>query len=100
MTEALQQIAFAPLPLSIDDARALVKEVPAVRTLLSFNPGAEDALAALISRIGDWCISEGDALQELDLNPIMLDDGKPVLIDGLAVVQSAEAVPTPDLVCS
>ena len=100
LTEALQQIAFAPLPLSIDDARALVKEVPAVRTLLSFNPGAEDALAALISRIGDWCISEGEALEELDLNPIMLDDGKPVLIDGLAVVQSAEAVPTPDLVCS
>lgn len=93
LTEALQQITFAPLPVTLDDARQLVKEVPAVKALLSFNPGAEESLAEVISRVSDWCISKGEGLKELDLNPIMLDEGKPVLIDGLAVVGSAETAP-------
>ena len=91
LTEALQQITFAPLPVTLDDARQLVKEVPAVKALLSFNPGAEEALAEVISRVSDWCVSKGEGLKELDLNPIMLDEGKPVLIDGLAVVGTAAA---------
>ena len=93
LTEALQQISFTPLPVSLDDARQLVKEVPAVKALLSFNPGAEDALAEVIARVSDWCVSKGEGLMELDLNPIMLDEGKPVLIDGLAVVHHAETAP-------
>ena len=93
LTEALQQITFAPLPVTLDDARELVTEIPAVRTLLSFNRGAEDALAEVISRVSDWCVTQGEALEELDLNPIMLDEGKPVLIDGLAVIKTSESVP-------
>lgn len=95
LTEALQQISFAPLPVSLDDARQLVKDVPAVKALLSFNPGAEDALAQVIARVSDWCVSKGEALKELDLNPVMLDEGRPVLIDGLAVVHHAETAPVP-----
>ena len=93
LTEALQQISFAPLPVTPDDARALVKEVPAVKALLSFNPGAEEALADVIVRVSDWCVSKGEGLKELDLNPIMLDEGRPVLIDGLAVIHNAETAP-------
>ena len=93
LTEALQQITFAPLPVTLDDARQLVKEVPAVKALLSFNPEAEQALAEVISRVSEWCVSKGEGLQELDLNPIMLDEGRPVLIDGLAVIRNAETAP-------
>lgn len=90
LTEALEQITFAALPVSEADARSVLREVPAVKTLLSFNPGAEDALAALICGVSEWCLSKGENLKELDLNPIMLDEGWPVLIDGLAVVDRAE----------
>lgn len=89
LTETLQQVTFAPLPVSVDDARQLVQEVPAVRALLSFNPGAAEELAHVINRVSGWCVSKGEALKELDLNPVMLDEGKPVLIDGLAVVDAA-----------
>lgn len=98
LTEALQQITFAALPVSIEDARVLVDEVPAVKALLSFNPGAAEDLAGVISRISDWCMSKGEALKELDLNPIMLDEGKPVLIDGLAVVHTVPAEISPEMV--
>ena len=89
LTEALQQITFAPLPVTLEEARQLVRDVPAVRTLLSFNRGAEESLAEVIARVSDWCVAEGEALTELDLNPIMLDRGKPVLIDGLAVLDAS-----------
>ena len=89
LTEALQQITFAPLPVSVEDARGLVQEVPAVRALLSFTPGAAEELAQVIARVSDWCVSKGEGLRELDLNPVMLDEGRPVLIDGLAVVDAA-----------
>ena len=100
LTEALQQITFAPLPVTLDQARELVTEIPAVRALLSFNRGAADALAQVISRVSDWCVTQGEALEELDLNPIMLDEGRPVLVDGLAVVRTSESVPAVDQVNS
>ncbi|HKX77494.1 MAG TPA: acetate--CoA ligase family protein [Novosphingobium sp.] len=92
LTEALQQVAFAPLPVAIEDARKLVNDVPAVQALLSFHPGSHEALAVLITQVSDWCMSKAE-LKELDLNPVMFDDGKPVLIDGLAVIESLDTTP-------
>jgi len=89
LAEDLDQVTFVPVPVTQQQARNALDEIPAVRTLLSFNPGSAVAMAELIAKVGDWCDAQGDRLRELDLNPVMLDAGKPVLIDGLAIMAEA-----------
>ena len=86
LTEALSQATFAALPVSAQDARHMIEEVPAARTLLSFNAEAHDAVIDLITSLSDWCVRQGNELLELDLNPVILHEGKPMLVDGLAVI--------------
>lgn len=76
LVELLDDAAVRIAPLSTDDARAAI-EATALSDLLAGHRGAAggdaDALAALVRRVGTLA-TEVDAVRELDLNPVVVDD--------------------------
>ena len=92
-TEILQDTVFRVTPLTRKDAMEMLTEIKGKKILESFRgkpridrDKVADILLAL-SQIG----KEQPAIREIDINPIKLVNGKPVVVDAL-VVFSARAL--------
>jgi acyl-CoA synthetase (NDP forming) len=75
LVEVLQDVALAPVPLSRDDARALIAGLKGARLLQAFRgaPAADvDALAELMVRLGQFAADHADTIAEIDLNPVLV----------------------------
>jgi acyl-CoA synthetase (NDP forming) len=86
LTEALGDASFAMAPLTHAEARRMIDGL-ASRALLAKplrgEPGADlDALAAVLVALGRVAESHPD-VASVDLNPILLRDGRPVAVDAL-----------------
>ncbi|MBO1018337.1 acetate--CoA ligase family protein [Achromobacter sp. SD115] len=71
--ETIRDVAHRMVPLSRDDARALLREIRYAEVLdgVRGQPPADlAALEDLILRVSDFAWSHRDALQELELNPV------------------------------
>lgn len=71
--ETIRDVAHRMVPLSRDDARALLREIRHADVLDGVRGQAPADLAALedlILRVSDFAWSRRDALQELELNPV------------------------------
>ncbi len=94
--EAIRQVSLRLAPLAEREARAMIDEVPAFGRLLDkLNPGsgARDVVVALLLRLSDLAVDVGDAVEEIDINPVMLDAaaGTAVIVDALIVRQRTTA---------
>jgi acyl-CoA synthetase (NDP forming) len=89
MTEALGDVAFAAAPLVRSDARRMVEGLAARRALLEPFRGEPaldlDALAAILTGLGRLGLERPD-VASVDLNPLIVRDGKPVAVDALVVL--------------
>ncbi|WP_454673875.1 acetate--CoA ligase family protein [Achromobacter pestifer] len=71
--ETIRDVAHRMVPLSRDDARALLREIRHADVLDGVRGQAPADLAALedlILRVSDFAWSHRDALQEMELNPV------------------------------
>lgn len=88
--EAIRQVSFRMAPLTARDAREMIKEVPACGRLLErLHPGsvAESVLVPLLTRLSELAIDIGHAVEEIDINPVIIDPatGEAVIVDALIV---------------
>ena len=86
LVELLRDVQMAPAPVTRAQARAMVSRLrcrPLLEGWRGAKPADLDQLADVIVRLGELAASDS-ALRELDVNPLMLADGKVVAADARA----------------
>ncbi|MGZ5127124.1 MAG: acetate--CoA ligase family protein, partial [Burkholderiales bacterium] len=86
--EALRQVSFRLAPFDAREARAMIDEVPAFGRLVTKLYAGHDAAALLVPlllRLSHLATDIGDAVEEIDVNPVILDpaSGRAVIVDAL-----------------
>ena len=92
LAEILDDVAIRVAPLSEFDAQDMMSDIRANKILDEFRgkPAVDrDALATLLMGLGKLGL-ENEAVAEVDINPIKLVHGKPVAVDALIVLETAE----------
>lgn len=83
--EALEDVAFAVAPLLPGDAAGLIDALEHRRILDAFRgePAADLAeLARILESLGRIGVEREDVVS-IDVNPLVLDEGRPVVVDAL-----------------
>lgn len=73
--EVLKDVAFAPVPMSRDEALALISRLKGARLLDAHRgapPADRGALADLIVRLSQFAADHADVIAEIDLNPVIV----------------------------
>jgi acyl-CoA synthetase (NDP forming) len=88
MAEILDDVAFAVAPLSRADALALLdrlKTRPLLNGFRGSTPVDRKALAGILVRLGDL-MTACPEIREIDINPLICVEGKPVAVDASIIV--------------
>jgi acyl-CoA synthetase (NDP forming) len=105
LTEAVGDVAFAVAPLDEREARELPERIRARRLLGPFR-GAPEVDRAVLARVLDALsriAADLPEVAEIDVNPLLIDDGEPVAVDALVLLtaeppaQTAARTVAPDL---
>jgi succinyl-CoA synthetase beta subunit len=88
--EALRQVSFRAAPVDEHEARAMIDEISAFgRIVLKLYAGTDGAalIVPLLVRLSQLAADIGDAIDEIDVNPVIVDPaaGKAVIVDALIV---------------
>ena len=89
-TEVLQDVAFRIAPLSLRDAFEMMEEIRAGKLLGAFRGKPEvdrEAMARLLMGLGRIGLAHGE-ISEIDINPLLIADGRPVAVDALVVLKN------------
>jgi len=89
-TEVLKDTTFRVAPLEKQDAVEMMLEIKAYKILEAVRgmPAADkDMLADMLITVGRIGI-ENDMIKEIDINPVIIADGKPVAVDALVVLET------------
>ena len=73
--EVLRDVAFSPVPIGPDDALALLGELQGAALLDGVRgapPADRAALAELIAALSRFAADHADAIDEIDLNPVIV----------------------------
>jgi acetate---CoA ligase (ADP-forming) len=73
--EVLRDVAFSPVPIGPDDALALLSELKGAALLdgvRSAAPADRAALSELIAALSRFAADHADAIEEIDLNPVIV----------------------------
>ena len=95
LTEALGDIALAVAPLSEQDAAELPDLIKAKRLLGAFRgypPVDRAALATVIEALGRMAV-ENPRIAEIDVNPLLIEGGRPVAADALIILGEEQQRP-------
>ena len=90
-TEVLKDTVFRVAPLTKQDALDMMREIRASKILEEIRgmaPVDRDLLADILMTVGKIGI-ENDRIKEIDINPLIISDGKPVAADALVVLQAS-----------
>jgi len=99
LAEALGDVTFAAAPLAAHEARRMIGALATRAVLerpLRGEPGADlDALAGVLVALGAVAAAHPE-VASVDLNPILVRDGRPIAVDALVVVsEPAPLAPAP-----
>lgn len=92
-TEAMKDVSFRVAPLSEDDAREMIGEIRAAKLLDAFRGEKavdREILVRALVGIGNLGMKHGE-IAEIDINPLIVKDGKPVAVDALVILQAPRA---------
>src|SRR5437667_96137 len=96
LAEAIGDVVFAAAPLSATEARRMIDGLRAARGVLEPLRGEpavdQDALAAILVGLGRLVVERAD-MRSVDVNPLIVRDGKPIAVDALAIL----GAPVPEL---
>lgn len=87
-TEAIQDAVFRMAPVSKTEAIRMADSLRLKKLLAPQRglPGVDmEKVAEIIMAVGDLALSHPE-ISEIDINPIMIEDGSPVAVDALIVV--------------
>ncbi len=90
MAEVLKDSAFAVAPLTRSDALDLINRLKAQELLDGFRgaPAVDrEALSRILVRIGELGCAY-PRIREIDINPLILSEGKPVAVDASVILDS------------
>ena len=87
LAEAIGDVVFAAAPLSATEARRMIGGLrAAILEPLRGEPAVDrDALAAILVGLGRLAVERAD-VRSVDVNPLIMRDGKPIAVDGLVVL--------------
>jgi acyl-CoA synthetase (NDP forming) len=88
LAEAIDDTTLRLAPVPARDARAMLGELRGVQLLRGYRgapPPDLDALAALVTAVGDLALARSDIV-ELDLNPVIAGPAGTVVVDALVVL--------------
>ena len=91
LTEALRDVSFRIAPLTRFDAVDMTEEIRAAALLGQFRGDVEadrDHLASLLIRLGQIGLAHPE-IKEIDINPLVLKDGRFIAVDALVVLDHA-----------
>jgi acyl-CoA synthetase (NDP forming) len=92
-TEAMKDVSFRVAPLTESDAQEMISEIRAVKLLDAFRgEGAVDrnVLAKALVGIGKLGMAY-DEIAEIDINPLIVTEGRPVAVDALVILKTHQA---------
>ena len=95
LAEAIGDVVFAPAPLNAADAEALIDRLAGQAVLGEFRgqpPVDRAALVELLSGLGRLADERADVVS-VDLNPLIVCDGRPIAVDALVELTSSEEAP-------
>jgi acyl-CoA synthetase (NDP forming) len=87
-TEALDDAVFRPAPVSVDDAKEMIRDIRSQKLIRAFRGMSAvniDALASMLHRLSLIPIALPE-VKEIDLNPIIIEGSEPVAVDALVVL--------------
>jgi acyl-CoA synthetase (NDP forming) len=90
LTEILKDVCFRVAPLSERDAMSMMEEIRAHKILegvRGMEPVDRELLARILVTVGTIGI-ENASIREMDINPLIVHQGKPVAVDALVVLDS------------
>ncbi|MGE5618872.1 MAG: acetate--CoA ligase family protein [Sphingomonadaceae bacterium] len=102
-TEVLQDVSFRVLPITPDDARAMLREIkgrPLLQGYRGQQPVSEELLVDLLMKLSRMGLDLGDRLESVDLNPVVVWGDQHRVLDAkvlLQPVESAKPVAQPNL---
>ena len=90
--EAIRDFVVWPAPLSLDEAREMIRRIRGYRILTAFRgrPAADlEALAQVLCQVGQFACAWRERICELEINPLfVLPEGSGVVVgDALAVLR-------------
>jgi len=89
-TEILRDVSFRVAPLEMRDALEMMGEIKGHKILDAVRgmPAADrDALAHMLINVGKIGL-EHDVVKEIDINPVILHQGRPLAVDALIVLEA------------
>jgi len=87
-TEVLEDVSFRVAPVSRSDAMDLMEDIRGKKILDSFRgmpPVDRDLLAEIITAVGKIGIDH-NMVQEIDINPLIISEGKPIAVDATIIL--------------
>ncbi|MCC6887585.1 MAG: acetate--CoA ligase family protein [Hyphomicrobiales bacterium] len=90
MVELFKDVSFAPATLDHERAGAMVRATRAGRLLDGYRggkPGDVAALCAALTALGRLARDLGDAIEAVDVNPLLVREDGVVALDGLVVLR-------------
>ena len=88
LTEILEDVTFRVAPLNRWDAMDMMNDIRAKKILDAFRgkpPVDRDALACILIAVGRIGM-EVDEVREIDINPLKIQNGEPIAVDALVVL--------------
>lgn len=92
-TEAMKDVSFRVAPLSEDDAREMIGETRAAKLLDAFRGEKavdREILVRALVGIGHLGMKH-EEIAEIDINPLIIRDGKPIAVDALVILKAHRA---------
>jgi acyl-CoA synthetase (NDP forming) len=89
--EALRDVAVEMAPLTVEQAKLMIGSLRLYPLLSGVVDGRKyhtDGLAALLATLSTWATAHADHLDELDLNPVMIDEHAVTIVDSLLIRRS------------
>jgi len=90
-TEVLHDVSFRVAPITMDDAYEMIEEIRTKEILGSFrgSPAVNKALLAkALVGVGNLGV-EFNEIAEIDINPLIVCDDRPIAVDALVVLQNS-----------
>jgi acetate---CoA ligase (ADP-forming) len=95
LVEALKQTVVRLAPIDEADARSMIESVPVLRAILAKQGGGREAMEVLVPllvRLSDLAVDLADDIEELDLNPVILQTApaRATVVDAIIVRRGLE----------
>ena len=89
-SELQKDVVFAPAPLSVSTAREMIGRISAQKLLQGYRgrqPLDMKIMADILVKVGElaWSFPE---IEQIDINPLVVDRGRPVAVDATIIRKS------------